>query len=345
MTTMETFGAGKQDALAQLVDEAEWVSLASTVGGMGRYVVDPAAGVCQLDTAMSSIIGTGPAGTLMPLEEALGNVAEADAPRVRAAIEEAVGAIGEPVRVEFQYDHPDGRTLSLDSHFRAVRAGERTLLVGLAHDVTDLRRARDTSEMLAREMAHRLKNVFALVQGMFNMAARGATDVAALSEGFRGRLQALAAVNALTFAGRERSVALSDLVDEVLGPLVEAGRVEVRIEPFALNGPAAQTVVLALNELMTNAVKHGALRDEGGTVRVEITVEGPDFVFRWHENATHPVEAPTGRGGFGMRVLQTMTVATFEGRPTFDWRPEGLRFECHWNAAEFSDVSLGKPGS
>ncbi|MEM7488712.1 MAG: sensor histidine kinase, partial [Pseudomonadota bacterium] len=208
--------------------------------------------------------------------------------------------------------------------------------IGVATDITEERAAQERAELLAGEMSHRIKNVFTLIQSMFNMAARTADTKEELAEAFTGRLRALVAVNTLTFADPERRVALSDLVDSLLGPLVESGRVRTTLASgFALSGTAAQTVTLAMNELMTNAVKHGALKVPDGHVDLTMSVTDDTFMLRWHEVSPHPVTPPETPGGFGMRVLTGMTKATYDGQPDLDWRPEGLTFTCTWQLEGF----------
>ena len=102
-------------------------------------------------------------------------------------------------------------------------------------------------------------------------------------------------------------------------------------------------MVLVLNELLTNAVKHGALRGDEGTVALRITLDERSFHFTWAETGTEPVAAPQGRTGFGMRVLESMTAASFTGRPRFAWPPEGMRFDCEWPRDDFGSANDALP--
>ena len=323
--------------LTSLVPEADWVELANVAGGVGRFVMDLETRQAQIDptlrrlTGMLELVGTFDADAFMA------RVDPADAPAMEAAIARTA-ATGEPYDVAFRFLRPTGRPVWLAGHGRRMTSSDgRELLVGVNYDVTDLRVERERAELLAGEMAHRMKNVFALIQGIFNTAARGAPDVPALAEAFTGRLQALAAVNALTFADPDRAVPLGALARAVLGGLIDDGRVRADLAEFALNGAAAQTVVLMINELMTNAVKYGALSRDGGVVDLSVAILDGGFAFRWAEAGGPPLAGPPeGRGGFGTKVLRGMSAATFSGTPEFDWRPEGLVFTCTWPAAEFA---------
>lgn len=326
--------------LTRLVGEPDWQALAPVAGGIGRFVVDLRAGQCDIDATLRRITRLHGAVGGMPVDAFLDRIHDDDRPAVSEAMTQAA-ANGGPYEAEFRFRRDDGTEIWLAGQGRMMATAEgRDLLIGVNYDVTAQRRAQEKAELLAGEMAHRVKNLLALVQGMFNMAARSAPSKEALAEAFSGRLQAIAAVNTLAFAGEDRSVSVADLVDAVLGPMIAAGRVRVSLDRFDLNGPSAQTMVLVLNELLTNAIKHGALRGDDGSVLLSVEVRDDDFRIRWTESGGAPITAPEGRGGFGMRVLNTMTKATFDGDPSLQWPPEGLRFACRWPASSFGAVPM-----
>ncbi|KIT15921.1 sensor histidine kinase [Jannaschia aquimarina] len=332
----QTGTSGRASALAALVDETDWQDIAAGFGGIGRFVLDLESSDCEIDETLRRLTGLEELVGRVPADRFIERIHPDDRANVVAEIRRA-GEENGAYDVDFRFERPDGRMIWLtgQGRVRSHSDGSR-LLIGVNYDITDLRQAQERSDLLAREMAHRMKNVFALVQGMFNMAARSAQTREALAEGFSGRLQALAAVNSLTFTGEDRAVAADALVDAILGPLIAGGRITAKLDPFAFNGTSAQTMVLALNELMTNAVKYGALANDDGHVDLSIEVEGDEFRFGWSERGVaEPVVEPEGKGGFGMQVLKTMTRATYSGSPVLDWRPEGLAFSCTWPAGQF----------
>ena len=116
--------------------------------------------------------------------------------------------------------------------------------------------------------------------------------------------------------------------------VAEANRKQqLPVPEFALNATAAQTLTLVLNELMTNAVKYGALSDPDGSVRLGVTAD-EDFVLSWTETTPRGIARPEQTSGFGMRVLTGMTAATFGGEPNVEWRDDGMRFTCRWSRYE-----------
>ena len=87
---------------------------------------------------------------------------------------------------------------------------------------------------------------------------------------------------------------------------------------------------LALHELATNAVKHGALSVDEGTVAVSWALSADGFAgaqcltVDWIETGGPPVFAPLSPG-FGMRLLQRSLPADLDGSVDIDPRREGLR--------------------
>ena len=135
-------------------------------------------------------------------------------------------------------------------------------------------------EMLTKEMSHRVKNLFMIVTGMVHVSVRAAATPEEVGSILTGRLQALAAANALvrrTFGAigtAEQGSDLKELVETILAP--HQGVVTVaRPNLFRIDGPPVQlgeratnALALVCHELATNAVKYGALKNDGGTVHV-----------------------------------------------------------------------------
>jgi two-component sensor histidine kinase len=87
---------------------------------------------------------------------------------------------------------------------------------------------------------------------------------------------------------------------------------------------------MAFHELITNAIKYGALSGEHGRVRVSWTIEpgDPEMLFvHWQEEGGPEVEAPS-ESGFGTRMIESLLRGEFEGEVSFDYPPEGFVFSC-----------------
>src|SRR4029077_7507761 len=92
----------------------------------------------------------------------------------------------------------------------------------------------------------------------------------------------------------------------------------------SLQPAAAQSLALALHELVTNAAKYGALSSMSGRVSLAWELNPSTLVLRWTENGGPATQAPTSPG-FGTRIITASIEGQLAGQTVFDWRPEGLQ--------------------
>ncbi len=75
-------------------------------------------------------------------------------------------------------------------------------------------------------------------------------------------------------------------------------------ESGALLAPAqALALAMALHELATNALKHGALSVPEGRVATTCRADDGAQVVEWAERGGPPIAGPPARKGFGLRLL------------------------------------------
>ncbi|NEX95158.1 HWE histidine kinase domain-containing protein [Caulobacter sp. 17J65-9] len=186
-------------------------------------------------------------------------------------------------------------------------------------EVDDGRRREAT---LNEELQHRVMNTLMVVQSLARQTFRGAGADAPL-KAFTGRLNALAQAQKVLAGGRWDACALPDLAVGALAPFGDA--------PIHMTGPACTLpeavcvpLVLALHELGTNAVKHGALSTAGGWIGLEWRFArggGPErLILTWREHGGPPVEPPT-RKGLGSKLLAEQPALK---SVRLEHRPEGV---------------------
>ena len=189
----------------------------------------------------------------------------------------------------------------------------------------ETRRRALRESVLRREAIHRGKNVIGVVQALATQTLRRAPDMESAETTLRSRLAALGASYDLLRGGGDE-VALDELVDKQLAPFLvtlDETRVTRSGPPLRLTARAAEGIGLALHELATNAVKHGALGERGGQVTIQWSVRedgGADLA--WTERHGPP---PTTDGpqGFGSLVVEQLAARATGGRATLDLPPEG----------------------
>jgi two-component sensor histidine kinase len=222
-----------------------------------------------------------------------------------------------------------------EGHFDSGHARNMTELaafVGIAlrmqRNEERLRATLKAQEVLTREMNHRLKNVFALVDGMIQLSARGTASKEDLSKSVSERLRALASAHALVLGDAPGQSDLLTLIRTILRPYeIEAGdRFLVTGPLFVCSERAVTSLALVIHELATNAAKYGALRSERGAVQITWAEHGAALVLRWVESGGPPVAAPIC-SGFGSKLIQSTITVQFGGKVHYDWQPNGLIIE------------------
>lgn len=186
------------------------------------------------------------------------------------------------------------------------------------------------------ELQHRMKNILATVQAIANATLRPDVSYDHARAAFNSRLAALSHVQDLLFERNWSDAKLKSLVDAIVAPHVGGGSERLRVQgPDIAIGPrTALVLALALNELATNALKHGALSNSAGYVEVAWTRE-TEFGLRWHERNGPPVTVPS-RKGFGSRLLTETLPAQLDATVELEFDPRGLICSVRAPAQELS---------
>lgn len=182
---------------------------------------------------------------------------------------------------------------------------------------------------LRRELNHRVKNILASVTSIFQMTQRGATTLEMLAEDFSGRLQALSNVHSAVFQAKGEAASIGEITDLTFAPYRGRGtdRVKAMGPEVRLTGENSTTLALCLHELVTNAIKYGALSTPIGTVSFEWFLHEGQLKICWLENGGPRVVAPV-RTGYGTRYLRSALTSLFGHPPRIDFNPGGLRCEA-----------------
>jgi PAS domain S-box-containing protein len=224
----------------------------------------------------------------------------------------------------------DGRELiwEVNSQLSLDEQGRPVALHAIARDMTEAKRGEAHLRLLVDELNHRVKNTLAIVQGIAQQSFKDDVPPRQARAAFEGRLAALSEAHNLLTREHWSVVSMRQIIDDALRPHGgESGR-------FTLDGPdltilpkTAISLALAIHELATNAVKHGALSRPEGQVTIiwrRVREGGPArLILTWQEQGGPPVTIPTRRG-FGTRMIERGLAAELGGTVTIDFRPEGL---------------------
>ncbi|QUD86937.1 HWE histidine kinase domain-containing protein [Phenylobacterium montanum] len=208
-------------------------------------------------------------------------------------------------------------------------AEPRGLLVA-SIDITEQKRQEERQAVIARELAHRAKNVLALVEGIARQTAKSENLPPSVVANFSKRLAALGRAQDLLVHTDWEGIELGDLIRAQLTPLLPRDGRQVVIEgpPGVLvSAEVGQYLSLALHELATNAFKYGALGQADGRLEVRWRAgrdapDGYEIGLEWIE---HGGAAPMPeRKGFGRLLLETILPRALQGWARLEFGPEGV---------------------
>jgi PAS domain S-box-containing protein len=195
----------------------------------------------------------------------------------------------------------------------------------IARDITEQKQAAARQELLAREIQHRTKNMFAVVNSIVARSFAGKATVEEAVTALLSRLHSLAQTHVMLIDKEWQGVDISEVVRAEMSPYM--GRLTIEGPPIMLNAQAAQNFALALHELATNAAKYGALSNQAGQVSIVWSVFEPGrFKFRWEERGGPEVSLPKHKG-FGSAVLEQIMAEYFETPPQIEFARAGVRYE------------------
>jgi len=246
---------------------------------------------------------------------------------------------------EYRIVKRDGQICWLSGYGRVLDRqpdGKAHRLINVATDITERKAAEVHQRFLLQELSHRSKNLLSIVQAVADQTLRNCNDLKDFQNRFDGRLRGLAASNTLLARGDWRGSSLSALIELQLAPFtdLQSPQIEIHGPKVDLTAEAAQAIGLALHELATNAVKHGALSVPQGRLAISWDVDYADSLgglkLDWRERGGPSVMTAPKRTGFGHVVMKRMIEQTLQGTVQLDFAREGL----HWSLQAPAGVFL-----
>ena len=213
---------------------------------------------------------------------------------------------------------------------------EANELVAALHSTSmELDRSRGYQRMLLGELNHRVKNLLSIIIAM-TLRTLSSDQMRDARNLLAERFHSLARAHDLLVKSGWEGAPFTQLVEAELTPFV--GRVEARGPQIVLKPSAAQTITMILHELLTNAMKYGALSVMTGQIRLVWRVYGDAeecFGLRWEERGG-PLVVPPVHKGFGTTLLEASLP---QSTVRLSYNPEGLVYELDIPRAAISDDS------
>jgi PAS domain S-box-containing protein len=307
----------------RLLQSEQGRSLALAAGQMGSWEFDVATDQWLWDEGQHRIFGVKPETFVVCVDGIRKLIHPDDWEPLRKIVQRM--ADGErSQRIEFRVCRPNGELRWCTGTVAASvdAAGNVTRVSGVTIDVTDRKEAEDRQALLAREVDHRARNALAIIQSIIRLTR--ANTVEEYVATVEGRIMALAMAHTLLSNSRWNGADLGTLVAQEFAPYRGGSRVQMGGPDVSLSPTTAQGIALAVHELATNAVKHGALSSAAGKVSLTWQIRADTLHLQWVENGGPSVKPPSIRN-FGLKVIRSSIEKQLDGAARFDWKPTGLR--------------------
>jgi PAS domain S-box-containing protein len=196
----------------------------------------------------------------------------------------------------------------------------------------ELRDSEARQKLLVAELQHRTRNIISVVESIAERSAESASSLGDFVGRFKRRLRALSRVQSLLSRSEAEPIAIGALVHMELDAIGFSGM----SDHIRLSGPAVwlpnaivQTLALALHELATNAIKHGALgRDTGRLDVVWQLREDPHrhLVLEWKERGLQlaPQQQEFAHRGQGVELIEEALPYTLGARTSLKLQESGV---------------------
>lgn len=229
-------------------------------------------------------------------------------------------------RFEIEALHAGGHEIPVELSITYTEHFGQPLFLGFLRDISERKRAEETRKVLIGELNHRIKNLLGVVSSIAHQSLRSARSPESFAEDFTGRLAALARSHEILTNENWQHGSLGQLITLLVEP-VDAGdrRIAFAGPEVALAPKDLLAVSMILHELLTNAVKYGALAAADGRLNIAWSLAEGALLLEWREAAPALAEPPSRRG-FGMRMIEFSARHDLNGSAHWNWTDQGLFF-------------------
>jgi len=181
-----------------------------------------------------------------------------------------------------------------------------------------LRRSELNNRVLAKELEHRGRNLFSVLEVIVQKTL---ADNPERANTILGRLKSVRYSNEL-LTGKPQSLGIRELLQQEFASYGR-NRLHMRGPTFDIEPDKARHLILLFHELVTNAVKYGSLSCPNGQVLVDWQVEGDgnNILLTWREHGGPVVSLPTKRG-FGNQLID-ICIKSLSGSKQEEFAPDG----------------------
>ena len=244
---------------------------------------------------------------------------------------------GEPYQIEYRLRHHSGEYRWTLGRALPIRdpSGQIVRWFGTCTDIHETKLVAEERELVAQELSHRIKNIFAVLTGIIGLSARSRPDIKPFADDLRQRIHALGEahdfVRPHSHLSRpsESQASLRALVGRLMQPYrnQDSSRIEFLGDDAEIDDGAATPLALLFHELGTNSAKYGALSAQGGRVVISGHAGPETYHLSWKELGGPGIGEAGSPTGFGSRLIGLSVEGQLRGKVERVWEADGLRVE------------------
>jgi two-component sensor histidine kinase len=126
---------------------------------------------------------------------------------------------------------------------------------------------------------------------------------------------------------QKKAAQLQDLLGTLLKPYAsthsKTERVHISTPRLLVGERSATALALIVHELATNSIKYGALSNANGALDVKCSTADGEVEIIWSESGGPLTHKPSGRSGFGTKLVVSSLSDQLGGTISASWPPTG----------------------
>ena len=189
------------------------------------------------------------------------------------------------------------------------------------------REAQKKQDVLIAELNHRVRNILTLVKALANQSRVKAQTLEDYVANFSQRIFSLANAHDLLAQSQWNGIALRHIVETEFSALgQDYSKYDIQGPDVHLTAAATTACVLVMHELLTNAVKHGAIAQRG-QLAFHWSVDQDGLNLQWSETGISVKPQPNS--GFGHTVIEQIFAFELGAEVDYQLQPERVQFSAN----------------
>ena len=300
-------------------------------GKVALWSWDPKSETAYLDSLAMEFWGVG--RSRVPMEQLWQRIPEDQREKTIAAWRASANAKG-PYEFIFQIDRPDAPPIWVEARGVGGAQGETNgEILATFLDRTKEENTRITQQTLIREMGHRISNLFSVTGGVLQLARHKHDTVSEFAKDLSQRFAQLSNAYRAIMRSPDSANGRTSMTEALTALLTPYGISDTQLtmdfDPTPqIDDTLVTSLALIMHELITNALKYGALASEGGRLAVSLKQCDAGYALTWTETGTHiSVDNHAISTGFGERLIQQTAQMAFGAEIARSYPDGGLRLE------------------